>query len=318
VTLLIGAVAHDPAVVPLWTAFREWFRAHGLPFDYVLYSHYERQVEDLIDARIHAAWNSSLAWVRARRLAAARGIGLRPVAMRDTDRDLTSVVVTRSDSPYRSVADLLGQTVAVGAVDSPQATLLPLAQLRHCGLRPGEDLEVRRFDLGVGLHGDDIGGEWDAARALAHGEVAAACMADASRLLFDAAGDMVACGGGVLTGGAGTEAAGSGGGAAGVAAGVGGGRAISAGTRPLASTDPYDGCVVTVVDTAPPALVERFTDLLLSMSHDDPDTRELLDLAGLTSWEPGRTSGYAALEAAVDMAGFYGPGGEITATDYHP
>jgi ABC-type phosphate/phosphonate transport system substrate-binding protein len=292
VTLLIGAVAHDPAVVPLWTTFRAWFRAHGLPVDYVLYSHYERQVEDLIDTRIHVAWNSSLAWVRARRLAAARGIGVRPVAMRDTDRDLTSVVVTRSDSPYRSVADLLGQTVAVGAVDSPQATLLPLAQLHHSGLRPGEDLEVRRFDLGVGLHGDDVGGEWEAARALTHGEVAAACMADANRLLFEAAGDVAACGSGVLTGGA--------------------------GTRPLARTDPYDGGVLTVVDTAPPALVERFTDLLLSMSHHDPDTRELLDLAGLSSWQPGRTSGYAALEAAVDLAGFYGPGGEITATDYHP
>jgi len=47
-TLLMGAVAYDPKVVTIWDGFRRWFTGAGLPFDYVLYSHYERQVEDLI------------------------------------------------------------------------------------------------------------------------------------------------------------------------------------------------------------------------------------------------------------------------------
>ena len=100
-TLLLGAVAYDPKVVTIWEGFRSWFREHELDFDFVLYSNYERQVEDLVDGRHDVAWNSPLAWVRARRLAAARGIDLAPVTMRDTDCDLTSVIVTRGDAGLR-------------------------------------------------------------------------------------------------------------------------------------------------------------------------------------------------------------------------
>ena len=65
-TLLMGAVAYDPKVVTIWEGFRRWLRASGLDFDFVLYSHYERQVDDLVAGRIHAAWNSPLAWVARR------------------------------------------------------------------------------------------------------------------------------------------------------------------------------------------------------------------------------------------------------------
>jgi phosphonate transport system substrate-binding protein len=134
--LVLGAVTYDPKVVTIWDGFRTWLRDQGLPFDYVLYSNYERQVADLVGGRISVAWNSPLAWVRARRLAEAAGVALRPVTMRDTDCELTSVVVVRDDSPARAAADLRGLTVATGAIDSPQATLLPLVLLRAAGLRP--------------------------------------------------------------------------------------------------------------------------------------------------------------------------------------
>ncbi len=282
-TLLMGGVAYDPKVVTIWSGFRSWFIARGLPFDFVLYSNYERQVDDLVEGHIHAAWNSPLAWLRSRRLAAARGRHVRPLAMRDTDRDLTSVIVVRSDSSYASMPDLDGETVAVGAVDSPQGTLIPVSHLRRLGARPGVDLTVRRFDIGVGLHGDHIGGERDAARALAAGEVAAACMVDANHLLF---------------GREGTLPAGS--------------------TRVLAQTAPYDHCNMTVTDAAPGDLVDRFGELLLSMSYADPEARPLLDLEGLTAWRDGRDSGYRALEAAVDETGFYDSRGRVTAPDYSP
>jgi phosphonate transport system substrate-binding protein len=191
-TLLMGAVAYDPKVVTIWSGFRSWLTGAGLPFDYVLYSNYERQVEDLIDGRIHAAWNSPLAWIRASRLAAARGRRVRPLVMRDTDRDLTSVIVTQASSPYASVADLKGTVVATGAVDSPQATLIPLSHLRRLGVEPGAGVTVRRFDVGTGLHGDHIGGERDAARALVSGEVAAACLIDSNHLLFGREGTLPA------------------------------------------------------------------------------------------------------------------------------
>ncbi|OLT31474.1 hypothetical protein BJF79_37085 [Actinomadura sp. CNU-125] len=277
--LLMGAVAYDPKVVTIWTGFREWLAARGFAFDFVLYSNYERQVEDLTLGRIHAAWNSPLAWVRARRLAESRGRRVRPLVMRDTDRDLTSVIVVRADSPFTTVADLKGETVAAGAVDSPQAALLPLSYLRTHGI----DVDVRRFDVGVGLHGDHVGGERDAAAALASGEVAAACMVDANHLLFGTEGVLPADG-----------------------------------TRILAQTPPYDHCNLTVSDSLPDEAADRFAALLLSMSFADPAARPLLDLEGLKSWEDGRADGYAALERAVDEAAFYDRDGRVTARGYTP
>src|SRR5450631_2553056 len=136
-TLLMGAVAYDPKVVTIWDGFRRWFDTQGLAFDYVLYSNYERQVEDLLAGRIHAAWNSPLAWVRAARLAQGSATQVEALAMRDSDCDLSSVIVVSSGSSIAAAADLKGRTVATGAVDSPQATLLPLDHLRGLGLEPG-------------------------------------------------------------------------------------------------------------------------------------------------------------------------------------
>jgi phosphonate transport system substrate-binding protein len=281
--LRMGAVAYDPKVVTIWGGFRHWLRERGLPFDFVLYSHYEPQAVDLVEGRIDVAWNSPLSWLRARRMAEARGDELTPLFMRDTDRDLTSVIVVRSDSPFKDVGDLKGETLAVGAVDSPQATLIPCSYLRSAGLRPAEGVRVERFDIGVGLHGDHIGGEREAARALVAGKVAAACMIDFNHLQF---------------GREGTLPAGS--------------------TRVLARTPAYDHCNMTANASAPADMVDRFRDLMLSMSYADPVARPLLDLEGLTAWQPGRTTGYKVLEVAVDEVGFYDSAGNVTARDYEP
>jgi phosphonate transport system substrate-binding protein len=283
--LLLGAVAYDPKVVTIWDGFRSWLREY-LDFDYVLYSNYERQVTDLVDGRVDVAWNSPLAWVRARRLAAARGVTLTPVTMRDTDCDLRSVIVVRADSPVMSAGDLAGRVVATGAVDSPQATLLPLSLLRSAGLVPGADVTVRRFDVGVGLHGDHIGGERDAARALFAGpadRVDAACMIDSNLLLFGREG--------VLPAGA---------------------------VRVLAQTPLFDHCTMTAGPSAAAAALSRFGALLRGMDYADAALRPLLDLEGLKEWRPPRLSGYEQLERAVDEAGFYDKYGEITAAGYRP
>jgi phosphonate transport system substrate-binding protein len=282
-TLLMGAVAYDPKVVTIWNGFRSWLVAQGLEFDFVLYSHYERQVDDLAAGRIGAAWNSPLAWVRAERQAKATGRTVTPLVMRDTDQDLTSVVVVRADSPFKDVADLTGETIGVGAVDSPQATLIPCAFLRAAGVRPGQDARIRRFDVGVGLHGDHIGGERDAARALVAGEIAAACMVDGNHLLFGQEG--------VFQPGS---------------------------TRVIAQTPPYDHCNMSVSDAVSADVQRRFEDLLMSMSYADPQVRPLLDLEGLKAWRPGRTTGYTALDEAVDQVGFYDTTGAVTAAEYSP
>ena len=72
----------------------------------------------------------------------------------------------------------------MGATDSPQATLIPLGLLADNGLEPHKDFTVMPFDLLRGKHGDHIGGERDAARALMRGECDAACLIDGNHLLF--------------------------------------------------------------------------------------------------------------------------------------
>jgi len=268
-SFILGAVAYDPKVVTIWDGFQEWFGAHGPPFDYILYTSYERQVAAHFAGHIQVAWNSPLAWLQSERLAAALGRRAEAVAMRDSDRDLTSIVIARTGGPVKSVTDLKGGRVAVGASDSPQATLIPLNHLARLGLEPHRDFEVVEFDRLRGKHGDHIGGERDAARALRDGDVDAACMIDGNHLLFIQEGTLPA--------------------------GM---------TRSITQTRPYDHCNFTVLDGVRPDLVARFRELLFQMSYADAEVRRLFDLEGLKHWLPGRTAGYAPLAQAVEKFGY--------------
>ena len=193
------------------------------------------------------------------------------------------MIVVRDDSPYEHVADLRGKTIATGAVDSPQATLIPLLLLRDAGLDAPTDATIRRFDVGVGLHGDHVGGERDAARALANGDVDAACMIDANHLQFTNEGTLPA-----------------------------------GGTRIIGQTGPYDHCNMSVTTNGPTDALARFDDLLRAMDYGDATVRPLLDLEGLRQWVPGRTIGYSQLERAVDQTAFYDDAGHVTADEYRP
>jgi phosphonate transport system substrate-binding protein len=270
--LTLGAVAYDQKVVTIWDGFQQYFRSRGLDFDYVLYTNYERQVEAQVLGQIDVAWNSPLAWLQAERAARSIGRRVEAICMRDSDRDLTSAIVVRSDSGIASLADLRGKNVAVGAGDSPQATLIPLNFLADNGLTPRLDFPVTAFDKLLGKHGDHIGGERDAVAALMSRTVDAACILDANLLTFGREGTLP-----------------------------------SGSTRVLAQTPTYDHCNFTILDGAPAEPVARFRELLLGMSYSDPDVRPLLDLEGLKRWLPGRTEGYGQLTAAVDRFDTIGP-----------
>lgn len=266
--LILGAVAYDPKVVTIWDGFAGYFAEHDLRFDYVLYTSYERQVEAHFAGVIDVAWNSPLAWLQAERIAARTGRHAQAIAMRDTDRDLHSVIIVRSESGISDIAALRGKRVAVGAKDSPQATLIPLTFLADHGLMPGRDIDVLYHDKLVGKHGDHIGGERDAVRALLAGEADAACLIDGNLLTFARES---------------TLQPGS--------------------TRILANTPAFDHCNFTVLDGARSDAVSRFRELLLAMSYANAQIRPLLDLEGLKQWLPGRTSGYGVLSAAIDRFG---------------
>ena len=261
----LGAVAYDAKVVPIWEGFKTYFAANNFEFDFVLYSNYEAQVEAHLRGDFDVAWNSPLAWIETERVVALGKRRASAIAMRDSDQDLTSVIVVLKDGPVQSVTDLRGRVVAVGADDSPQATLIPLLHLAEAGLKPGTDFEIQIHDTLRGKHGDHIGGERDAARSLVSGQADAACMIDGNHLLFSQEGTLPA-----------------------------------SGTRVLERTGRYDHCNFTVLDDPDRPEIQRFRELLLAMSYDDPDLRGLLDMEGLKAWKPGRTSGYALLNRATE------------------
>jgi phosphonate transport system substrate-binding protein len=267
--LVLGAVAYDAKVVTIWDGFARWFGERGFAFDYVLYTNYERQVEGLFLGEHDVSWNSPLAWLQAERLAKKHRRVARAIAMRDTDRDLRSAILLRSDSAVKALSDLRGKRIGVGAWDSPQATILPMLHLAEHGVDPEREATIVRHDVLVGKHGDHIGGERDAVQALLAGAVDAACVLDANVLAFAREGTIP-----------------------------------SGATRTLALTDRYDHCNFTALvedDDAPlPPATQRFVELLLAQSYDDPSVRPLMDLEGLKSWKPGRTEGYALLSRAID------------------
>ncbi len=265
--LRVGAVAYDPKVVTIWEGFKPYFERRGAPIDYVLYSNYDAQVAANLAGEVDVAWNSPLAWVKSQ--LDSHG-GCRAIAMRDSDRDLTTKILARKGSNISSLTDLKGKTIAVGASDSPQATLIPLSTLADAGVAPGEDCRVVYHNVMVGKHGDHVGGERDAARALAAGAADAACVLDANYTVFINEG--------TLDPGA---------------------------TRVLASTLPFDHCNFTVRADLPEERSQLFVDVLLGMSFQDPEVRTLMELEGLKQWLPARLSGYPQLERAVERFKFY-------------
>jgi ABC-type phosphate/phosphonate transport system substrate-binding protein len=264
--IILGAVLYDPKVSVIWDIIREYFEASGCPMDVVFYTNYELQVGSLLKGHIDVAWNSPLAWVDAQRRAGGR---CRAIGMRDTDRDRRSHVIAPAGADIAAIGDLEGRTIAFGAKDSPQATLIPKEHLRRNGLGE-ENYVTQRFDVLVGKHGDHIGGELDAFRALEQGEVAASCLLDLNWDTWTKDGT------------------------------VDPGR-----YRIVTTTDRFDHCVFTVAESFPAERQSAFEKTLFSMDYGNPDHREMMDLEGLKKWEPGRTSGFELLTSACKHQRFF-------------
>ena len=266
-SIVIGAVLYNPKVSVIWDIIGEFFQDNGCPIDVVFYTNYELQVAALLKGHIDIAWNSPLAWLDAQRQS---GSTCRAIAMRDTDCDRVSYLITKQQGPIKTIEDLRGKTVAVGAKDSPQATLIPLGLLQRHGLQPGRDVQVRRFDLMVGKHGDHIGGELEAFKCLAASAADASALIDLNWQTWTQDGTI----------------------------------------NPneytiLATTERFDHCCFTVRADFPPERQQHFLRVLFSMSYDNPKHREMMDLEGLKAWVPGRTSGYGLLHEAVEKQQFF-------------
>jgi phosphonate transport system substrate-binding protein len=265
--VLVGAVIYDPKVAMVWDVIGSFFASEGYPMDCVFYNSYDLLVDALVRGHIQIAWNSPLAWVDLLRRTGGAG---RAIAMRDTDRDRRTHFVARRDGGMKQPADLRGRTLATGARDSPQSYLLPVHFLETKGLRPGSDYAVRRFDLLLGKHGDHVGGELEALKSVQRGESDACAILDLNWEKW-------------------------------VAEGVADGSALVS----LGTTEPFDHCNFSVLDTFPAEEEKAWTSKLFSMRYSVPSHREMMDMEGLKAWLPGRTSGYAALTEAVREQRFF-------------
>jgi phosphonate transport system substrate-binding protein len=266
--ILVGAVAYDPRVVPIWEGMRDYFREVGPPIDYVLFSNYDRQVQALLDRHIDIAWNTNLAWVKVHR---RTGGACRALGLRDVDVNYTTVLVARADSGVRSLADVRGKRLALGSADSAQAAILPVHFLQQAGVEPARDCAVTRFDLDVGKHGDTGTSELEVLRALSAGEADVGAVGDATWIRQAAEG-----------------------------------RVDTSLVRPFWTSPGYCHCNFSVLTDFPDDLGRQWTESLLRMRYDDARWRGLMDLEGLKSWRTADAAvmaGYAPLFEAVQRQG---------------
>jgi ABC-type phosphate/phosphonate transport system substrate-binding protein len=262
--ILIGAVAYDPRVVPIWERMRDYFRETEVPIDYLLFSNYDRQVEALLAGQIDIAWNTNLAWIKTHRRTGGR---CRALAMRDVDAEYKTIFVARTDSGIRSLADVRGKRLALGSADSGQAAILPVEFLREAGVEAARDCRLLRFDLDVGKHGDTGTSELEVLRALRDGEADAGALGDPTW-----------------------------------ARQVAEGRIDTRQVAAVWTSPGYCHCNFSVVESFPAELGERWTEALLRMDYNDPRWRELMDLEGLKRWlrvTPAIMEGYRGLFSAV-------------------
>jgi ABC-type phosphate/phosphonate transport system substrate-binding protein len=148
-----------------------------------------------------------------------------------------------------------------------------LGLVRQAGLDPQRDVQVRRFDVLVGKHGDHVGGERDALASVQSGDADACAVLDLNweRWSVDGTVDPHAI-------------------------------------QIVASTPRLDHCVFTARSDLEPVAATRWLDALFSMRYDNPSHKTMMDLEGLQAWLPGRTSGFAALTAAVAAERFFESG----------
>jgi phosphonate transport system substrate-binding protein len=262
--ILIGAVAYDPRVVPIWEGMRDYFREAGPPIDYVLFSNYDRQVQALLARHIDIAWNTNLAWVKVHQRTNG---ACRALAMRDVDASYTTMFVARTDRGIDSLASIRGRRLALGSADSAQAAILPLHYLRQAGLDPERDCTLVRFDLDVGKHGDTGTSELEVLRALQNDQADAGALGDSTWLRQ-----------------------------------VTQGRVDTKLIRPIWTSPGYCHCNFTVLADFPEERGRQWTDSLLRMSYDQPRWRELMDQEGLKHWlraDPRILEGYRVLFEAL-------------------
>ncbi|WP_248923852.1 phosphate/phosphite/phosphonate ABC transporter substrate-binding protein [Paenibacillus hamazuiensis] len=260
--LMVGAVAYDPKVIPIWDIIRDYYQQNDFPIDYVLFSNYEAQVEALLNGFIDIAWNTNVAYVRIQERLGGKA---KVLAMRDTDIGFTSKIIARADKGIESLADLKGKRFALGSADSGQAAILPYHFVKMNGVDPEKDLTLIRFNLDVGKHGDTGTSELEVLRALKQGEADAGAIGESTWIRLLELGQVN------------TDE-----------------------IRAVWTSPGYSHCNFTVLPDFDDALGNRFRDLLFRMDPAVPEIRKMMEMEGLNEWVGGEGAGLAGYEVLFE------------------
>ena len=159
--------------------------------------------------------------------------------------------------------------IGFGAIDSPQARLIPIYNLYQHGLEFNKDYVEKRFDIGIGLHGDHVGGELDSAKAMLNGEVDATWMLD---LNYDAW--------------------------------IQDGTIDKNQVDIIYKTPFFDHCIFSGRPDLKVEKFEMFAKILHKMDYNNPEHKEMMDMEGLKKWVIGRTTGFEQIKNANEYINF--------------
>ncbi|MBU3016054.1 PhnD/SsuA/transferrin family substrate-binding protein [Poseidonibacter lekithochrous] len=265
--IMLGAVAYDPKVIPIWDIIRDYFNDNGVRLDYILFSNYEAQVEYLLSNKIDVAWNTNVAWVRSNELSGGK---TKALVMRDTDIDFQSVFITKANSGIKSIKDLEGKNFALGSADSAQAAILPLKYIED-ELGQNNNVNIIRFNSDLGKHGDTGRSEFDILEALMNNEIDAGAIGISSwvRMLEE----------GIFPSGE---------------------------VESFFVSEGYCHCNFTVLDSLDESIQKVFTEMLLGQDPKDPIIKKMMQMEGLNKWVktgPAELKGYEVLTQAMKEQG---------------
>ncbi len=256
----IGAVAYAPSAVTIFEGIRRYFVKHEFPIDYVLYSNYDALVAALQRGEVDVAWNTPLAHAQYH---VAAGGESQALVMRDVDCGFYSVLVARRDANIRSLDDLNSQTLVLGSRDAAEATVLPLHFLAAQGTNV-DSLKLLELDQRVDLKGNPCCSERHVLTALTAGEGEVGII---GRYLWER-----------IEADGGTEAE----------------QLVEVWRSPE-----FSHCAFTAAADFDAKRAARFTELMLAMDAEDPQTAEIMRLEGTRRWVTGSQDGFQDLFQAL-------------------
>jgi phosphonate transport system substrate-binding protein len=187
------------------------------------------------------------------------------VAMRDVDVGFTTQFMTQQRSSIQQLTDLRGKRVALGRRSSVQAGLMPYHYLKEAGLRPEQDLVCSFHDQRPSSEGSD---EAAVVELVAAGEFDAGAVSGRTIAVLRAQGHFP-----------------------------------DDRLRVFWSSPGYSHCCFTAQARMDDALAQKVTAAFLSMSYENPEHRQVLDLEHCRAFVPGTAAGYDTLEKAAEAEG---------------